>query len=81
MYIQILSKNEPVIKAEEEEGEEKKKSNRMDMVSTEKRKGKKKKRKRRYKTIELPTNTPALPKKQNKREAKNNGNSRERSKS
>ena len=41
MYIQILSKNELVIKAEEEEGEEKKKSNRMDMVNTEKRKGKK----------------------------------------
>ena len=61
MYIQILSKNELVIKAEEEEGEEKKKSNRMDMVSTEKRKGGEKKKKRRYKTTELLLNYQQIP--------------------
>ena len=67
MYTQILSKNELVINAEEEKGEEGRKNERFflfflnDMVNTEKRKNKQ----------ELPTNTPASSKKQNKSEAKN----------
>ena len=65
MNTQILSKNELVINAEEEEGRERKQTNKkqMDMVNTEKRKEKA--------GGELPTNTPALSKKQNKSEAKN----------
>ena len=59
MYTQILSKNELVINAEEEKWEEGRKK--IDMVNTEKRKEKQ----------ELPTNTPASSKKQNKSEAKN----------
>ena len=74
MYTQILSKNELVINAEEEKGEEeeggkrkqKQTRKRMDMVNTEKRK-----EKTGGTTIELPTNTPPLSKKQNKCEAKN----------
>ena len=71
MYTQILSKNELVINAEEEEeGRERKKEKQqqqqqMDMVNTEK------KGKTGGTTFELPTNTPALSKKQNKSEAKN----------
>ncbi len=61
MYTQILSKNELVINAEEEKGEGRKKMYKIDMVNTEKRKEKQ----------ELPTNTPASSKKQNKSEAKN----------
>ncbi len=60
MYTQILSKNELVINAEEEKGEGRKKMYKIDMVNTEKRKEKQ----------ELPTNTPASSKKQNKSEAK-----------
>ena len=59
MYTQILSKNELVINAEEEKGEEGRRK-KIDMVNTEKRKEKQ----------ELPTNTPASSKKQNKSEAK-----------
>ena len=59
MYTQILSKNELVINAEEEKGEEGREK-KIDMVNTEKRKEKQ----------ELPTNTPASSKKQNKSEAK-----------
>ena len=72
MYTQIPSKNELVINAEEEKGEGRIRKNktkqtkkRMDMVNREK------KGKTGGTTTELPTNTPALSKKQNKSEAKN----------
>ena len=64
MNTQILSKNELVINAEEEEGRERK----------QKTNGHGKHGEKKGKTggtiIELPTNTPALSKKQNKSEAK-----------
>ena len=63
MYTQILSKNELVINAEEE-GRERLKTNGHGKHGE-------KKGKTGGTTTELPTNTPALSKKQNKSEAKN----------
>ena len=65
MYSQILSKNELVINAEEEEGRERKQKTNGHGKHGEK------KGKTGGTTIELPKNTPALSKKQNKSEAKN----------
>ena len=64
MNTQILSKNELVINAEEEEGRERKQTKNGHGKHGEK------KGKTGGTTIELPTNTPALSKKQNKSEAK-----------
>ena len=64
MYTQILSKNELVINAEEEGRERKQKTNGHGKHGE-------KKGKTGGTAIELPANTPALSKKQNKSEAKN----------
>ena len=64
MNTQILSKNELIINAEEEEGRERKTKTNGHGKHGEK------KGKTAGTTIELPTNTPALSKKQNKSEAK-----------
>ena len=68
MYPQILSKNELVINAEEEEGRERKQKQKQ--TNGHKKHGEKK-GKTGGTTTELPTNTPALSKKQNKSEANN----------
>ena len=72
MYTQILSKNELVINAEkgEEEGR-KRKQTKTKQKTNGHVKHREKKGKTGATTIELPTNTPALSKKQNKSEAKN----------
>ena len=74
MYTQILGKNELVINAEEEK-EEEEEIKRKQTKNKQKTNGYgehgEKKRKTGGTTIELPTNTPALSKKQNKSEAKN----------
>ena len=64
MYTQILSKNELVINAEEEGRERKQKTTNGHGKHGEK------KGKTGSTTTELPTNTPALSKKQNKSDAK-----------
>ena len=78
MYTQILSKNELVINAEEEKREEegrKKKKKQQQKTNKQKHTNGHGKHGENGKTggttIELPTNTPALSKKQNKSEAKN----------
>ena len=70
MYSQILSKNELVINAEEEKGERRKRKQTKNKTNGHGKHGEKK-GKTGGTTIELPTNTPALSKKQNKSEAKN----------
>ena len=74
MYTQILSKNELVINAEEEEGRERKQKNKTNGHG----KHGEKKGKTGGTTTELPTNTPALSKKQNKSEAKKSMKTTER---
>ena len=69
MYTQILCKNELVINAEEEKGEKEGRKNKQ--KTNGQGKHGEKKGKTGATTIELPTNTPALSKKQNKSEAKN----------
>ena len=68
MNTQILSKNELVINAEKEEEGRKRKQNKK---TNGHGKHGEKKGKTGGTTTELPTNTPALSKKQNKSEAKN----------
>ena len=70
MYTQILGKNELAINAEEEKGEEEGRKRKKDKTNGHGKHGEKK-GKTGGTTIELPTNTPALSKKQNKSEAKN----------
>ena len=69
MYTQILSKNELVINAEEEKGEKEGRKNKQ--KTNGQGKHGEKEGKTGCTTTELPTNTPALSKKQNKSEAKN----------
>ena len=66
MYTQILSKNELVINAEEEKGEEEGRKRKQKTKQNTNGHGKngEKKRKTGGTTIELPTNTPSLSKKQ-----------------